>query len=132
MVTNVKPYNDQADFFKALKVAIEHNNTHELLLYLHGYNNGFNTAMTAAACVAAETQHSTKGPRVVLAFDWASQNRLSLYGYVPWENDLIRARAAGPKLAQLLADLATSNAVRLLALEARTLATPGAMSPMLP
>jgi esterase/lipase superfamily enzyme len=95
--------------------AVANSETKELVLFIHGYNVDFAGAIKSAGQLTFDTAQDyyqlPPGERVnqraAIAFDWASCGGLANYGFVPWENDRVRAEQAAPKLAELLADLAT-------------------------
>lgn len=78
----------------------------ELVLFIHGYNVSFKSAVTSAAQLTYDTSIRAGGQstparyRTALAFDWAS--RAALHGYF---FDLRRAEASAPKLLDLLQQL---------------------------
>lgn len=102
--SNQGPDTDRQWFLQQVKDAVANSETKELVLYIHGYNNSFEDAVKTAAQLVVDTANLvtngpsvTYGPRAVVALDWASCHSTKHYA-----TDLVRARAAGPKLAELL------------------------------
>ncbi len=64
---------DKVRFFEEVKQAIEVSPTKQVILFVHGYNNGFDGAVETAA----ELEFAFRSP--VIAFSWPSQHEILKY-----------------------------------------------------
>lgn len=78
--------------------------TREILVYVHGYNTGYDESVIRAAQIAADLDL----PSSMVLFSWPAGNRLDAYG-----PDVERSHQASRNLEVLLRGLASSNVSRI-------------------
>lgn len=88
---------DLGDFGKALKDAEPRQGCRRVLLFVHGYNTTFRTALLRAGQIAADTQW----PCAVGVFSWSSEGKFDRYAA-----DIERSGYAVPELANALRAIA--------------------------
>lgn len=96
------------EFINELLSSLKHSSG-EVVLYIHGFNTPWASAIKTAAQVTLDTSeavHSTDAAphayRIALAFDWASCGDPFKYAYMPFENDEGRIDDAQEHLIRLL------------------------------
>jgi esterase/lipase superfamily enzyme len=91
---------DGADIAAAIAKAARAKNCNSVLIYIHGFDTGFETAVLRAAQIAGDTQWHC----VAAAFSWSSSGKRDTY-----DEDNARVDAAAPIFASLLSVLAKTG-----------------------
>lgn len=95
---SIESITDKRLFFKKVKGLVELSDSKQLVVFVHGYNNSFESVTESAA----RLEYYFKCP--VLVFSWPSQNELLKYTY-----DECNAEWSSPDFRLLLRDLEDSE-----------------------